>query len=37
MIYNLLEMNKNLADLGINFSDFEIFLIEIVYKTVFNY
>ncbi len=32
MAYTLLEMNKNLSDFGINFSDLEIFLIEIIYR-----
>ena len=36
MVYTLFEMNKNLADLGINFSDLEIFLAEIVYRLFFN-
>tara|TARA_X000000950_G_scaffold116412_1_gene146135 strand:- start:2052 stop:2165 length:114 start_codon:yes stop_codon:yes gene_type:complete len=37
MAYNLLEMNKNLSDLGINFSDLEIFLVEIVYRLFFDF
>jgi len=37
MAYNLLEMNKNFADLGINFSDLEIFIAEIVYRIFFNF
>ena len=36
MAYTLFEMNKNLADLGINFSDLEIFLAEIVYRIIFD-
>ena len=35
MSYTLLEMNKNLSDFGLNFSDLEIFLVEIVYRLFF--
>lgn len=37
MAYSLIEMNKNLADLGINLSDLEIFLVEIVYRLFFDF
>ena len=37
MSYTLLEMNKNFADLGINFSDLEILLVEIVYRLFFDF
>ena len=36
MVYNLLEMNKNFSELGISFSDLEIFLVEIVYRLFFE-
>jgi len=37
MYYTILELNKNLADLGKNFSDLEIFLVEIVYRLFFDF
>ena len=37
MVYNLLEMNKNISELGISFSDLEIFLVEIVYRLFFDF
>ena len=37
MTYSLLEMNKNLSDFGINFSDFQIFVIEVVFRLFFDY
>ena len=37
MAYTLLEMNKNFADLGINFSDLEIILVEVVYRLFFDF
>lgn len=37
MAYTLLEINKNFSDLGISFSDLEIFLVEIVYRLFFDF
>ena len=37
MVYNLLEMNKNFSELGISFSDLEIFLVEIIYRLFFDF
>ena len=37
MAYTLLEMNKNFADLGINFSDLEIFLVEFFYRLLLDF
>jgi len=35
MINSLFEINKNLSDFGLNFSDLEIFLVEVVYRLFF--
>ena len=37
MAYSLLKINENLSDFGINFTDFEIFLAEIVFRLFIDY
>ena len=37
MIYNFLNMQKDLGDFGIDFSDFEILLLEFVYRLLIDF